>query len=1656
MAMATNDPNAPKGPAKLFKDTEQGAARTPGNLPPHVWQRPVPQWSGAHPTMNSAPVSGQLNKVPTQGCSTIEYDCGAASYLTPTADGYGAAVRYSTGGEDCAPQSVDFAFYASGTTAGNTSGIDVEVYADDGTGLPGAVLFTVHVPDGDIVYYSSVLTVDLTPGALSFPAGTDYHVGFRPTDPAETYGLLFDDGSCGQGRSSFWYGPASAWFPSTAVLTSAIDFNWVEALDVCCSAPVPTTCETVSYYGPGVYAYWFDAYAVRYQADPNALQCQVTTVNFWVEDPAPYTGDALGYPSFGGVDAYVYADDGSGLPGVVLGTIFVDHASLVASAFNTVDFTTQGLTFPPGTDFHVGWGAAVLYDEYFAITDDAGAGASPPGSVQSSLYDDASGTWTSTIQFNIDNGYGPADDNLLIDAELCCEPNPIICENISYAGPAYYYWADPDAYGDTYRNERFSLPTNAGPVCTLKTVSLAFDGSGSVGGPGANIYIWNSDGNFPSTVINTAMVNPITDFFPVYTSVDVSALNLTVNGDWHVGYSTIDNSGSGTDVLAILSDDGSTGAGRSSEYWTAAPGGADWFLFINSWAVDVDFLIETDVCCVPPGYCPITCSPTDQWPAFNHDFARTGQSELTLGDLCGVIFAWNYTAPSGINFSSPVIVDDVILQPLDDRVQGIDLLSGSVIWDTSLLGGGWTSTFNTGLRGQITVQDGYFYIGTGTLRGFAKGDLYTGAFVWGRGLSAPGGPLPGASNNTRFAGSVIMGSEIYFGNEAGEIYALDIASGASLYNTNLAAAAPTNGGTGAIYGAPSSDGSQIFWAITENLFSPTTQNGAIVSTSQGAGSFVVNWVYKMPFDGVLNLGPSGGSSYRCENVYIHPSFAFGNYAGYSGLRKKLDAATGAAVWPDNFLMGAAWYNPPSTSNEIVYYGQQDDNFSQGDPSTRGVRAVNFNNSTVWLRGDTDPAGNPFDPEVFASVSVTCDPYAIYTTTDGISGYSDWLIVDGNTGGELIKYTIPTVNIAHYTAIASGSDGSPYFVVSRGGFSPAGELFAWKIGGPRPRLSVPSTLVYLPGTNDQEAAPVQRTAMDAIVNTGCATLTYGATLEAGTPPAKRINVSSVHPDLVRYADNLSNQIVDVTVEQMLGRNTSYFTKNMKNVSIEKTADHEVANRVVYEPKVSASSSRQVLAPPTWVTWVNPPSGGASVSGSLTPGDGADWTWEFDRSGMNFLAPNTFYVEVSSDDPDYLLQTPADDPRAVIEYRIPYEYCPVETGFMNFGTTGQEWYSNRGEIGDANVAQDFSIDVGGAGDDYLYEGTMFFMTSMDDAAWNLYGSTVPTDFGFLYPFYVGAYANQDCGGCDFGVSLPVEYTTDGGNTYANTQGDLCTFAMIDSLQGAGIWPQQAGPAMGLRILYREVGTYGADFDGFKVIVADIENRNASALNGLYYGCFIDWDIGTDGGFADPAKGYQYQIDPSSGDIDGVIGLPQAGSYWPDGTKTDPMYNARTIDNATSVYPSAAICPDCILDSLYAWVDGLPEGAFYYEPDDPSTVDKSSLTAFGKTDLAGNAIHSYGFALYGIFATADPNGATEDMAAFINKYVGFGRGDINNDGVIDLRDLVRLSNYVANGTAGPVPFLHLGDVNNDGVVDGGDCSYLAAYYFMGGPPPQSAFVF
>ena len=64
----------------------------------------------------------------------------------------------------------------------------------------------------------------------------------------------------------------------------------------------------------------------------------------------------------------------------------------------------------------------------------------------------------------------------------------------------------------------------------------------------------------------------------------------------------------------------------------------------------------------------------------------------------------------------------------------------------------------------------------------------------------------------------------------------------------------------------------------------------------------------------------------------------------------------------------------------------------------------------------------------------------------------------------------------------------------------------------------------------------------------------------------------------------------------------------------------------------------------------------------------------------------------------------------------------------------------------------------------------------------------------------------------------------------------------------------------------------------------------------------------------------------------------------------------------------------------------------------------------------------------------------------------GDVNNDGIINVGDIVYLLNYLYKQPwPDPVPYPCVGDVNNDDVVELGDIVYLINYVFRAGPPPD-----
>ena len=88
--------------------------------------------------------------------------------------------------------------------------------------------------------------------------------------------------------------------------------------------------------------------------------------------------------------------------------------------------------------------------------------------------------------------------------------------------------------------------------------------------------------------------------------------------------------------------------------------------------------------------------------------------------------------------------------------------------------------------------------------------------------------------------------------------------------------------------------------------------------------------------------------------------------------------------------------------------------------------------------------------------------------------------------------------------------------------------------------------------------------------------------------------------------------------------------------------------------------------------------------------------------------------------------------------------------------------------------------------------------------------------------------------------------------------------------------------------------------------------------------------------------------------------------------------------------------------------------------------------------------------LFVASD--GILADTGRVIYKLIAFTRGDVNQDQVIDIFDVVYLLDHVFSGGPAPLPVAESGNVNADAnhIIDIFDVIYLIEHIFSGGPPP------
>jgi len=189
-------------------------------------------------------------------------------------------------------------------------------------------------------------------------------------------------------------------------------------------------------------------------------------------------------------------------------------------------------------------------------------------------------------------------------------------------GAASYMMGLPDESLDKY-NVRFT----AADVCTLATVAIDGDFSGSTAD--VILYIWESDGTWPSTPIDSVLV-PY-DSLPV---VNIKDRNIVfeANQQFHIGVSLY-NPGP-EDFMWIYMDNGDLAQNRSG-----LANNSSWQTLSSYWGADYNFLIRAE-----------THGPTIATMAINTNTLPdgvAGQPYAAAIEVDGGVAPHNWTVASG-------------------------------------------------------------------------------------------------------------------------------------------------------------------------------------------------------------------------------------------------------------------------------------------------------------------------------------------------------------------------------------------------------------------------------------------------------------------------------------------------------------------------------------------------------------------------------------------------------------------------------------------------------------------------------------------------------------------------------------------------------------------------------------------------------------------------------------------------------------------------------------------------------------------------------------------------------------------------------------------------------------------------------------------------
>jgi hypothetical protein len=305
-----------------------------------------------------------------------------------------------------------------------------------------------------------------------------------------------------------------------------------------------------------------------------------------------------------------------------------------------------------------------------------------------------------------------------------------------------------------------------------------------------------------------------------------------------------------------------------------------------------------------------------------------------------------------------------------------------------------------------------------------------------------------------------------------------------------------------------------------------------------------------------------------------------------------------------------------------------------------------------------------------------------------------------------------------------------------------------------------------------------------------------------------------------------------------------------------------------------------------------------------------------------------------------------------------------------------------------------------------------------------------------------------------------TTDGGLTYNPIIGNMICASYLDSCQnfdlgGGWDWTNFGAPfdnalTFGLYANARSVGALDVpELANVTLDILEITERNGGTVDNWFMSHFFDCDNGGDTIQINNDHSVAWTLDGNETQALGNIKIPF-------GCGQDPIIN---IVGTYGVSGSHGFWDwNEYWDAQYNY-DNYGLGAFT-DGTGMHGGDEEAHITLASHNFGPNETYEIGvahFLLPGLTDALDPNQPEVlALADLVNKWAGWDRGDVNNDGLVNLVDIIWLANTVNNGTPGAIPFDHLSDVDGVPGINMDDVNYLIAYYFDCGPCPVGDWVF